>query len=1052
MNQISKTEGAFAFFIAVFLNAFIDLGHKIVIQNTLFKLYDGTTQVILTAIINALILLPFILLLSPAGFLSDKWPKPRVMRIAASVSLLLCCAITASYYLGWFEVAFCMTLLMAAQSAIYSPAKFGYIKEAFGKTRLGQTNGIVSALSIIAILAGIFVFSILFESLYPATSGQMITDSVVIKSIAPIGWVLIFCAALELFFMCQLPEGKQRSTQDGFETRKWLTGKLFAEDLKPITTNRIIKLCAIGLATFWSVGQVMLTSFPAFIKDKTGVENTVWVQGVLACTGIGIALGSLIAGRSSKDHIETGLLPIGACGIAIGLLILPSVDSLPMAAAIFLWVGIMGGLFIVPLNALIQFTAHDNTLGKTLAANNWVQNCSMLVFLTLTVVFSLLGWSSRTLLFIIALVALTGGVYTIYQLPQSLTRLIFTWVLSRRYQLKVQGIKNIPAKGGTLLLGNHVSWIDWAIIQLASPRPVRFVMIKNIYERKYLKWFFDLFGCIPIEPGPKSIEALKSVSSALNAGEVVCLFPEGTISRTGHLAEFKRGFEKACAYTDTDVVIIPFYLRGLWGSKFSRSSSRLKQRTTSMRRDIIVAFGKPCDKNMRAQELKQKVLELSIQSWDQYANTLPSISQQWVTTCKESKNKIVIKDTLSVKLSGLSALTGTLLLAKKFKTLTQRKTIGLLLPTSANAMLANIATLVAGKSIVNLNYSAGEKAMLHAINQADIDTIITSEKFLKKLSSDGIETQQLKEAVRFEYFEKTTQSFTLFKKISTALVCRILPTDILKKLYCPSQASDEIAAIVFSSGSEDAPKGIMLSHKNIMANVKQVADVLNMQEGDIMLSNLPLFHAFGMTATQFLPLLEGIPLVAHPDPTDTFNSAKAIAQNDATIMFGTSTFLHMYVCNKNIHPQMLESLRLVVSGAEKLDENVREQFKLKFNKNIFEGYGATETTPVTSVNLPDQLSMQDWKVQRGNKLGSVGMPLPGSSFKIVDPDTFEELAIGESGMILLGGCQVMKGYLNNAEKTAQVIRLINGVRWYVTGDKGHLDGDGFLYIATSDSP
>lgn len=1045
MKKLSQFSGALPFFCAVFLNAFVDLGHKIVIQNTVFKLYDGPTQVVLTAIVNGLILLPFLLLLSPAGFLSDRFSKPRVMQFAAWLAVVLCGGITAFYYLGWFELAFAMTFLLAAQSAIYSPAKFGFIKELFGKERLGQANGVVSALSIIAILAGIFAFSVLFEIWYP--KGDNLTDSDILQSIAPIGWVLLACAIIELIMMYRLPQLPAQAEPVDFNWSRWLSGRLFADDLQPLSQSRVIRLSVIGLAMFWSVGQVMLAAFPAFLKEKTGVDNTIWVQGVLACAGIGIAIGSVFAGRMSRDHIETGFLPIGACGIALGLLLLPHTDSLGSAALIFLFIGTMGGLFIVPLNALIQFTAASNALGKTLAANNWVQNVGMLSFLLLTVLFSSLGWSSESLLTLIAWVAVAGGLYTIYQLPQSLTRFLLTWVLSRHYKLQVHGIKNLPAKGGVLLLGNHISWIDWAILQLASPRPIRFVMIKNIYSRWYLTWFFDLFGCIPIEQGPRSRDALKTVAEKLNAGDVVCLFPEGTISRTGHLAEFRRGFEKACEDVNDDVVIVPFYLRGLWGSQFSRSSERLrKQQSTGMHRDLVIAFGPSIIKSSSAEEVKQRVLDVSIHSWQEYASNLPTLPSQWIRSAKRQAKHPVVADTLGTDLNGIQALTASILFAKRIKKFSRNRRVGLLLPTTAGAMVCNMATLLAGKVLVNLNYTAGASAMLSAIEQADIDCVYTSEKFLRKLEAKGVDIEQLKASANLIYVEDLKNTIGLVEKLSTALICKLLPNRVLQTVYCPKSQLDDTAAIVFSSGSEGAPKGIQLSHKNIMANVKQVSDVLNMEANDVMLANLPLFHAFGLTAAQFLPLLEGIPVIAHADPTDALGSAKAIAKHNATIMFGTTTFLRMYIRNRKIHPLMLASMRLIVAGAERLSPEVREQFKLKFNKDIYEGYGATETTPVASVNLPDRLSEGDWKVQLGQKLGTVGMPLPGSSFKIVDPATFEELVTGDSGMILLGGCQVMQGYLNQPEKTDSVIKTIDQTRWYITGDKGKLDEDGFLTI------
>jgi acyl-[acyl-carrier-protein]-phospholipid O-acyltransferase/long-chain-fatty-acid--[acyl-carrier-protein] ligase len=251
---------------------------------------------------------------------------------------------------------------------------------------------------------------------------------------------------------------------------------------------------------------------------------------------------------------------------------------------------------------------------------------------------------------------------------------------------------------------------------------------------------------------------------------------------------------------------------------------------------------------------------------------------------------------------------------------------------------------------------------------------------------------------------------------------------------------------LFSSGSEGAPKGVELTHRNILANVRQIADVLNTETDDLMLSNLPLFHAFGLTATTALPLLEGIPMVCHPDPTDALGNAKAIARHKATVLCSTSTFLRLYVRHRRVHPLMLDSLRLVVAGAERLSPAVRDAFAVKFGKRIYEGYGATETTPVASVNVPDAIELGNWKVQTGSKPGTVGMPLPGTSFRVVDPSTLAPLPSGEDGLILIGGVQVMKGYLNDAARTAEAVVELEGQRWYKTGDKGHLDADGFLTI------
>ena len=278
------------------------------------------------------------------------------------------------------------------------------------------------------------------------------------------------------------------------------------------------------------------------------------------------------------------------------------------------------------------------------------------------------------------------------------------------------------------------------------------------------------------------------------------------------------------------------------------------------------------------------------------------------------------------------------------------------------------------------------------------------------------------------------------------LLTRILPAYAFYRLFGRKSHINDAAAILFSSGSEGTPKGIVLSHRNFMANIKQISDVLKTRDDDMVMGCLPPFHSFGLTVTTFLPLIEGIPVVCHPDPTDVLNIAKAIARNKVTVMCATATFLRLYNKNKKVQPLMLDSLRVVVAGAEKLSPDVREEFLTKFNKVIYEGYGATETTPVASVNVPDQLDMNDWHVQLGSKIGTVGLPLPGCSFRIVDPVSLEKLPVDQDGLILISGTQVMMGYLNDEEKTRSAIVELDGRRWYKTGDKGHLDADGFLTI------
>ncbi len=1043
MTAKKMVPGAWAFLMAAFFNAFLDLGHKVTVQNTLYKVYDGNEQAVYTAILNSLILLPFIFLFSPSGFVSDRFAKHKVMLYSAYSSLILSLIITLSYAQGWFWVAFAMTFLMGVQSAFYSPAKYGYIKELFGKEMLAPANGWVQAVSICAVLLGLFAFSLGFKELYNGGEDK----NTIISTLQPLGWFLVLISLIEIVLLHRLPARYEGDKERVFNLKKYLSFSEAREMLRPLKDRVGIRQSMIGLAVFWSIGQTLLAVIPAFVKDISPESDVDVANGVLACIAIGIALGSWVAGRLSKHHIEMGLIPVGAAGFSFFLWLLPFSSSPFEMALLFLAIGFVGGLLIVPLNALIQFHSAKDELGQMLATNNFIQNLSMLVFLILyivaTIVFNL---SPQQALIITALVAVVGCGYTLCRLPQSFVRFLLTALLSQRYKVIVQGMKNLPSTGGVLLLGNHISWIDWAIVQLASPRPVRFVMLKSIYDRWYLRWFFKMFGSVPISPGAGSQSALDEISNLLAQGEVACLFPEGSISRNGQLGEFKKGFERALKNAG-DVTVIPFYLRGLWGSQFSRSSEHFKkQRKSRLKRDIIVAFGQPVPTDISADKLKQRVFDISIDSWQAYASDLPNLGRAWVQAVKREPSGIAMVDGSHKPLSPAKALATAITLSKHVKTNCPDDAVGLLLPTSMGGVLANMAATIAGKIIVNLNYTASVDAILYAMDQSKITIIYTSKRFVKKLEQKGVDVEKMLANRAVLYLEDIFEALNKKAIIGRFLVVRLLPAWLLSAMYVSSKPSDSTAVIIFTSGSEGLPKGVQLSHANILANLKQISEVFDPQEDDVILACLPLFHAFGLTVTQFMPLIESIPMVCHPDPTDAPGMAKMVAKYRATMMCSTSTFLRLYCKNNRVHPLMFESLRVVVAGAERLNPQIRDAFALKFNKAIYEGYGATETTPVASVNIPDRLSFSDWTVQKGNKLGTVGLPLPGTSFKIVDPNTFEELPTGEEGMILVGGAQVMQGYLDNPEKTQSVIKELDGIRWYVSGDKGKLDSDGFLTI------
>ena len=1026
MVNLFKTKGFSSYIMIMFLNAMTDLGHKIILQNTIFKSFEGSTLIILTALTNALIILPFILLYKPAGNISDRYKKTKVVKYSALFAIFITALITTSYYIGAFWFAFFLTFILASQSAIYSPAKYGLIKEMFEEKLITKANSLVQSVTIISILLGAVVYSLFFENLL----SQVNTPNEILKQIAPLGFLLIFSSLFEYLLAKRL----EKQVDIKVEPNQDSDDKI----LPLLKQNPTIWQSIIALSIFWGVSQIVVAIFGEYLKSSLKETNTIISQGLLSLSGIGIVFGSLTAGVVSKNYTEKGIIPLGAFLMSISLLFIPFLNSLwSLSWSIFLF-GFGAGLFIVPLNSLIQIEADEKNLGKILAGNNLVQNLFMFFALSLTAIFGYLNISSKELFFMLFLIMTITGVYAMKKLFFDFARFILKLFINLRYKLHIDS--KIPLdshKGGILLLGNHQSLIDWAILQVAYPRAIRFVMDKDYYNLWYIKPIVEFFNIIPISTrGSK--EALKGVSEALNNGEVVCIFPEGYLTQNGLIGEFQKGFEVAIKDVK-DAKIVPFYLRGLWESGFSKAPKK-----TQKNKDISVSFGLFMDINSTKEDVKKEVEYLSVPAWQNYIKRQKSIQEMWI---ENSNSNFFIADSTGAKFSNKKFIAITLLMAKKLKAfLKDEKNIGIIMPSTIAGSLVNMAIFSLGKTVVNLNYSSGDDSLKYAINLADINSIITSKQAITKLKAKGFDLKPVLKDKNVIYLEDIKPLITKLESILMFLQVLLLPKIVLKKLYITPKDINDTAVILYSSGSEGKPKGIELTHKNIVGNIKQINSLVAPSDKDVILGTLPTFHSFGLTVTTLFPILESIPVVCHPDPTDGYNIGKLAHKYKATMLFATSTFFRLYSRNKKLNPLMFETLRLAIAGAEKLQPTVREMFKDKFNLNIYEGYGATETSPVASINIPDKLRADTFKIQKGNKIGTVGMPIVGTSILITDPKTFEPLEVGKEGMILIGGVQVMKGYLKNKEKTDEVLKVIDGITYYVTGDKGKLDKDGFLTI------
>ena len=1027
-RRLFAIRGFAPYLSVVLINAMIDLGHKIVIQNTVFKCYDGSVQIGLTALVNACILLPFIMFFTPAGFLADRFSKHKVMRWTAFFAVPLTALIYGSYLLGWFEAAFALTLILAAQSAFYSPAKYGYIKEMAGKDNLGMANGVVQAVTIVAILLGGVLFSVLFEALI----GDATTKDGILRTIAPSGLVLFAGAVAQTLVALRIPGYKAGDSSLRLDPRTYVRGDYLKQNLKNIRGNETIWLSVLGLSLFWAVNQVLFAAFGAHLKESAGVTSTVIAQGLLAIGGVGIIAGSITAGRLSRTYIETGVIPLAAVGMTACLALIPAMTDTVALGLLLTVYGFFGGLFVVPLNALIQFNADDSDLGTILAGNNFIQNVAMLTFLCGTVLASLTGLASVPIILALAAIMGLGSFQTLRRLPQSMMRFLLRVVFAQRYRLTVSGLNHIPSRGGVLLLGNHASWIDWAVLHLAVPRPVRFVMTRRYYDRWYIRWFLDLYRVIPITSTAASKSALRTISETLKNGECVVLFPEGAISRNGQLGPFRRGY--AIPATQAGCPIIPFYLRGLWGSRWSAVSRHFRRNTNGpLARDVNLCFGPPLPPSASPQEVKDAVHRMSILAWQEFASTQPSIPVKWLQAVRRAPARLAVADSTGARLTGEELALCALRLARAVAA-KPGANVGVMLPPGALGTLANMAVLMAGKTVVNLDPGLEAEALHGCLRQAGVQTVLGK--------ADSVEVPEGVEVLDCADFMDARRA--LGKGWADRVLLRVLRGGLVRFLLPGRSKAGDTAAIVFAARG-DGFAGVRLSHANIITNARQVASLFPPRGDDVLLTGMPLHDALGLTMTMFLPLLESVPVVCHHDDREARVMARLCVEFEATMLCADPGALAAYTGNDAVHPLMFASLRFVLSGGEELGNECVQAFRQKFGLIIHDGYGTSETTPVATVNAPDVLNPVDMTVQQGRKPGTVGLPLPGSALRIVHPETLEDLPHGETGRILIGGTQVMQGYLGRKDGDGTIER--DGIRWFVTPDLGRLDEDGFLVLA-----
>jgi acyl-[acyl-carrier-protein]-phospholipid O-acyltransferase / long-chain-fatty-acid--[acyl-carrier-protein] ligase len=687
------------------------------------------------------------------------------------------------------------------------------------------------------------------------------------------------------------------------------------------------------------------------------------------------------------------------------------------------------------LNAYLQHRSGAGEKGRLIGTNNFLNMAFALA--ASAVVYWLhdsLEIKPDGIILIFGLFTLASTVWSLLILPDFLIRFCF-WLLTHSvYRIRIVGQEHVPVRGPALLVVNHMSMVDGFLVGACVQRFIRFMIYRPYYEHKALNWLFRRMNAIPVAAGSRRdvVESIRRAQQELRDGHVVCIFAEGAISRTGNLLPFKRGLEKIVS--GLDVPVIPVHLDRLWGSIFSFRGGRffLKWPERIPYR-VTVSFGEPMPSTTRAHDVRQAILELGSRAIAYRRTSRDLLHLRFIRAARRRWFGLAMADSSGATLTCGRALTAAIMLARMLcrRSNVNEKMIGVLLPASVGGALANLAVLLAGRVPVNLNFTVGREALESAISQCEIRTIITARAFLAKTKID--------EREGMVFIEQLTRSAGALEKFSAALTAALLPTRMLQWLYNrPRRDSDSLATVIFSSGSTGEPKGVMLSHHNIISNIEALGQVFWVTSQDRFLGVLPFFHSFGFTCTLWFPLACGFAVVYHPNPMDAKGVGEMVEKHKATFLMSTPTFYASYL--RRATKEQFASLRFAMVGGEKLRETVARAFQEKYGLDLCEGYGATEMSPVVSANM---LNVDDGSEhQTGFKPGTVGHPLPGVVTKIVDPATGEPRAPGEDGLLLVAGPNRMLGYLNRPDKTAEVFR--DG--WYDTGDIAAIDDDGFIRI------
>lgn len=1046
---------------------------------------------------TAVFVLPYILLAAPSGYLADRYSKRRVI-VSCKVAEILIMAL-AIVGICWGHVWFMLAVLgmIGAQAALFGPAKLGSIPEMLDESRISAANGLIGLTTVLATMIGTTVGSWLADSTGEKGQEHWQWSAIVLVGVAVAGW-----ATSLLIEHLPAANPKRRFPWDMVK-QTWQDLKSLAHTPAMLRVALgIMFFWSLGALANLNIDQF---AFEAGGEKQTQVAPLLAALVIGVGVGSVLA-GVWSAGRVELGILPLGALGLVIVPLLLftveGEFFKPSGDwtlSYVIAGLLLFLLGCSAGLFDVPLAAYMQQNSPAKSRGSILAASNFLTFGGMLLaslafdvmrmptepgtlpklqshyatdpegsavaermWLQMeqltqdgkkidveSLVHSNLQhegvvreayqefvgrpWlSAREIFLLCGMLTIPVLVYIVVLIPQATIRFLAWLVTHTVYKIRVYNRANLPEKGPALLAPNHVSWLDGLLLVAVSPRPVRLIVTNRLLSRRWARGLANIMGAIPIQPAPKAVKsAIDTARDALNNGEVVCIFPEGGMTRTGQLQPFKPGMLEILK--GTDAALVPVYLDELWGSIFSFRGGKFFWKWPRPGRAVSIWFGEPLKRPTSIYEVRNAVQELSataVMGRKQRAMVLPRLM---IRKCRRAMFRWKIADSTDQSLTGGQLLMRSLILRRLLTRdvfEAEEKYVGILLPSSIPAVVTNAAVALAGRVSSNLNYTMSADVMNKCIAKADIRHVLTSRKVMDRLG--------IKLNAKVVYLEDIKDRVTIADKAMGAVLAYATPATILDRLLGLNRMTgDDELTVIFTSGSTGDPKGVMLTHHNIGSNVEAIDHVVHLRREDVVLGVAPFFHSLGFTVTLWTILGLDVRCVYHFTPLEAQAVGKLARKWGATVLLATPTFLRSYL--KRCDPSDFATLEIAVAGAEKLPSSLCDAFEEKFGVRPVEGYGTTELSPLVSVNVPPSRSRSQ---EIDAKEGTVGRPIPGVAAKSVDPETFADLPVETPGMLLIKGPNVMKGYLNEPGKTAEVIR--DG--WYVTGDIAKLDKHGFIEI------